>query len=465
MPIPRREFLRSGLAAAAVAASGSGCSSLSLRVPPPPSGGWGDLPGILARIVAPQFPARDFVITDFGGAAGGSVDNAPALADAIAACNKAGGGRVLVPGARHPYLVNGPIHLLSNVNLYIEEGAEILFGSNPQDFLPPVLVRYQGIRCFNYSPLIYAYSQSNIALTGAGTLNGQAQRWAAWEKLANPDWDLLQSMVAQQVPVEGRVFGTGHHLRLTMFEPYLCTNVLVQGVTFKASPFWTMHPVFCTNVTIQGVTVEPGITNDDGCDPDSCSDVLIEDCTFTTIDDNVSIKAGFGADAIGLSACENIVIQNCEALSSIWGGYTIGGNTTGDVRNVFIQNCVTRKCQNAYYVKSSRQEGGRVLNIFIRDCQADECKQFFFVESNYLASSGPTPPLFDNIALQNMSCNHASGTAFYFVGDVANPIVYVTLSDIAVGSAAVAQSVSNALFITTFNVTVAGNQIAIQGLL
>jgi polygalacturonase len=465
MSIARRDFLRTGMAAAALAASGSGCEQLSVHSPPDPGGGWSQLPEILAKIVPPRFPARDFVVTDYGARSDGRTDCAPAFAEAIMACSKAGGGRVVVPSSRHIYILNGPIHLLSNVNLYLEQGAEIQFGTEPSYYLPVVLVRYQGIRCYNYSPLIYAYQQTNIAITGSGTFDGQAYYWNSWENLANPDWALLQQMVAQGVPVENRVFGAGHHLRLTMFEPYECTNILVQGVTFRGSPFWTLHPTFCTNVSIQNVTVERGQSNDDGCDPDSCSYVLVEDCTFDTNDDNVSIKGGFGPDAQDLPPCESIVFQNCRTVKTDWGGITIGSDTGGGVQNVFVQNCTIGKCNNAFYIKSSSAGGGAAQNIYVRNCQVTECNIFLDLNSDYAGNYGPNPPLFLNLNFTGINCDTCNGIAFLIAGDSRRPIVTVILSDIAIGSAAKVQQISNALFIEYSDVTIDGKAVTVRGLL
>jgi len=466
MRIARREFLRSGVAVAAVAAADCGCARLTASGPGKPAGGWDQVPGILARIVPPTFPNRDFSVLDYGAVADGRTNCAPAFAAAIAACNKAGGGRVVVPGGRAFYLLNGPIQLLSNVNLYLEEGSYIHFGTNAADYLPVVEVRYQGIRCKNYSPFVYAYQQENIAITGAGTLVGQAYYWDAWEGLAAPDWSTLQEMALQGVPVEQRVFGAGHHLRLTMFEPYECKNILVEGVTFSQSPFWTLHPTFCTNVTIRNVTVLAGQSNDDGCDPDSCTDVLIDNCTFTTNDDNVSIKAGYASDAQGLPSCSNIIVRNCVATHTDWGGFTIGSNTACNVENVFFDNCVTKKSLSAFLIKSNRLNGGTVQNVFIRNSEAGECQQFLSLVTTYAAvSSGPAPPLFNNVNLESMVCANASATAFFLEGDPANPARYVSLADIAVGTAGQAQQVSNTLFVTSSNVTIDGKPVTIDGIL
>lgn len=464
MFIARREFLRAGAAVAAVVVADCGCESLSVAPLSAPSGGWDELPGILARIVPPGFPDPDFVVTDYGASANGKTDCHSAFAAAITACNGAGGGRVVVPGAREYYLINGPIRLLSNVNLYLEAGAEIRFGANPTDYLPVVLVRYQGIRCYNYSPLIYAYQQTNIAITGSGKFTGPADSWGEWVNLASSDWALLERMAAEGVPVGQRVFGEGHHLRLTMFEPYDCRNILLQGVTFRGSPFWTIHPTFCTNVTIQNVTVRAGFENDDGCDPDSCTDVLIDGCSFATNDDNVSLKAGYGQDAQGLPLCENIVIQNCDGIKSNWGGITIGSQTGSIVQNVFVQNCRLGPCSSAFYIKSSSAAGGAAKNIFIRSCQASKCNGFLRIQADYQGAYGTTPPLFSNINLENISCGNVSGIAFAIDGDFRNPVVYVNLNDIAVESAGSVQQMENVFFVHSSNVSVGGEQVTISGM-
>ena len=447
-----------------MAVADAGCNSVSVNPPAKSAAGWDQVPQILARIVPPQFPDRDFVVSDYGAAGNGIVDCRPAFAAAIADCSRAGGGRVVVPAASEFYLVNGPIRLLSNVNLYLEAGAHVRFGSNPADYLPPVLIRYQGIRCYNYSPLIYAYGESNIAITGAGVVDGQAFKWGSWVTLANADWAQLLQMVADGVPLEKRIFGAGHHLRLTMFEPYQCRNVLLQGVTLRASPFWTIHPTFCTNVTIQGVTVSPGINNDDGCDPDSCSDVLIDGCTFATNDDNISIKAGSGADAQGLPACESVVIQNCLAAGGDWGGITVGSQTGSVVQSVFVQNCRVGNCSDAFFVKSGSTIGGAVRDVFVRSCEVSDCGVFFRVQSDYDGGRGNSPPLFSNINMESIHCDAVKGTAFAIGGDERNPVVYVQLKDIAIGSAGRVERVQNAFFVTSSNVTIDGKPVTISGL-
>ncbi|HET8646583.1 MAG TPA: glycosyl hydrolase family 28-related protein, partial [Vicinamibacteria bacterium] len=142
------------------------------QAPAPEAGDdpWARVPAILARIQAPTFPARDFVITRYGARADGRTDATAAIRKAVAACHRAGGGRVVVPAGE---FLTGPIHLRSNVNLHLLAGATLRFSRDPAAYLPPVLTRWEGVELMNYSPLVYAYGQENIAVTGAGTLDGQ----------------------------------------------------------------------------------------------------------------------------------------------------------------------------------------------------------------------------------------------------------------------------------------------------
>ncbi len=457
---PRRDALRFGLAAAICGVSRRGWGDpMGTRIPPPPppdpDQGWAQLPSILAQIVPPTFPDRDFVITDYGTSAS---DVNPALNAAIRACNQAGGGRVVVPAGE--WISKGPIHLLSNVNLYLEANATILFAFEPSAYLPVQLVRWQGIRCYNYSPLIYAYRQENIAVTGSGLINGSGYLWAPWANKVTASWAILLEQAKEGVPVEQRVFGTGYHMRPTLFEPYACENILVQGITFWGSPFWTMHPTFCTNVTIQEVTVIPGELNDDGCDPDSCLNVLIEGCNFTTVDDNVSIKAGLNPDADGLPGCENIVIQNCNCLRSDWSGLTLGTDMGGGIRNVFIQNCSVTDCINAHFIKGHANFGGLVENVYIRSNQVGTCESLLALVLDSISGVETFgPPIYSNINMQDVTCVKSNGPVFFFDGNPRLPIDEVYLDNIDVQHAKSVASIENTTNLTADDIVVNGNPV------
>jgi polygalacturonase len=459
--LDRRNFLKHGLTAASaliVAEGLSGCQSLNYNSQP---AGWDGLAGVLAKIVPPVFPQRDFSVLDFGAQAGGQTGCRAAFAAAIQACSSSGGGRVVVPSG--VYLMDGPIHLLSNVNLYLEAESTLLFGYDPKDYLPLVEVRWQGIRCMNYSPLIYAYRQENIAVTGSGTIDGQTEHfWAKWLQLQNPDWLLLQKMAESNVPVADRRFGTGHYLRPTLFESYDCKNIYLQGVTIQGSPFWTLHPTFCTNVTIEGVTVLPGASNDDGCDPESCNGVLIKDCTFTNDDDNISIKAGRHMDVTSQDICTNIVVQNCLCVGT-WNAYTMGSQTDSEISNVFVENCVALNANAAFYVKSDSQIGGGVRDVYVRNCQVIDCHHLLFVQSNYIGNQdGKYPPTFRNYHLDTITCQKVSVSAIALIGEVRAPIYGIYLNAIAIQSALMLTDITYALNVQSTGLTLAGKLVDIS---
>ncbi len=304
--------------------------------------GWGEYDRVLARIQAPTFPDRDFPITQFGARAGS--DCTHAIQQAIAACHDAGGGRVVVPAGEWQ---TGAIRLQSNVNLHVSEGATLRWIFDPAHH-PVVFTRWEGVECMNYSPLIYAYQQENVAVTGTGTLDGGADgdTWWAWNKkepgepaIQKTDRDKLNEMGEAGVPVAQRVFGPGHQLRPNFIQPYACKNILIEGVTIVRSPMWELHPVLSQNITVRGVKINSHGPNNDGCDPESCRDVLIEDCVFDTGDDCIAIKSGRNNDGRRVNVpSENLVIRNC-TMKDGHGGVVLGSECSGDIRNVFVENC------------------------------------------------------------------------------------------------------------------------------
>jgi polygalacturonase len=226
----------------------------------------------------------------------------------------------------------------------------------------------------NYSPLVYAYGEENIALTGSGTLDGQASEtsWWPWKGAwkTHAEWASVPNqlaararlidMVEHGVPVAQRVFGEGDHLRPQFIQPYGCRNVLIEGVTLLRAPMWQVHPVLCTNVTVRGLHISSHGPNNDGCNPESCRDVLIENTYFDTGDDCIAIKSGRNADGRRLAVpSENIVIRNCR-MKDGHGGVTIGSEMSGGVRNVFVESCDmdSPELERALRLKTNALRGG-----------------------------------------------------------------------------------------------------------
>lgn len=331
---------------------------------------WESVPEILKRIVPPVFPERDFDITKHGAQPGGKESCTAAFAMAIRSCAEAGGGRVLVPKGK---FLTGPIHLRSNVELHLEEGAEIVFSDRFEDYLPVVPVRVGGIEIQNYSPLIYAKDCTNVAVTGKGRLNGNAEKWWAWK---SKETGAHFKMGGEGVPVEKRIFGTKEAAIRPNFLCLMgCKNVLLEGFTIGSGPNWTIHPVYCENITIRGVTVDTDGPNNDGIDPDSCRDLLIENCTFSTGDDCVVLKSGYNEDGWRVGRpTENVIMRHCSSKHG-HGGLVIGSEMSGDVRNVFMHDCEFDGTDRAIRIKSRRGRGGVVEKVYARDIKARNMKE------------------------------------------------------------------------------------------
>ena len=344
---------------------------------------WALADQIVYTTVRPQFPARYFDVTDYGAVGDGQFDCTDAFRAAIEACANSSGGHVIVPPGRY---LSGAIHLLSRVDLHLQAGATIAFSTDPAAFMPVVLTRVGGIECMNYSPAIYAYQQHDIAITGEGTLDGQAdnQHWWPWaaktefgwqpgQPNGNADGDLLIQMANQGVPVSERVFGTGHYVRPSFVQPYQCQNVLISGITTTNTPNWQLHPVLCKNVTIEHVTTNSLGPNNDGCDPESCDHVVIDNVTFNTGDDCIAIKAGKDVDGRRVNVpCQNIVVQNTEFLQG-HGALTIGSEMSGGVRNVFVRDCRSDSLALNQFLrlKTNSARGGFIEEVYLRNVKAE----------------------------------------------------------------------------------------------
>ena len=394
--------------------------------------GWAQVPDILARIVPPVFPDRDFPITRYGGKADVRTDNTEAFRKAIEACHAAGGGRVVVPAGT---FLTGPIHLKSNVNLHLAEDAVISFLTHSYKYMPMVFTRFEGTECWNYSPPVYAFEQENIAITGSGTLDGSADytNWWFWKGAEQkPDVDALVAQAEANVPVEERRYGLGHHLRPNMIQPYRCKNILIEGVTIKNSPMWHIHPVLSENITVRKVTVIGHGPNNDGCNPESCKDVLIEDCYFDTGDDCIAIKSGRNADGRRVNVpSENIVIRNC-MMKEGHGGVVIGSEISGSARNIFAEDCVmdSPDLERGLRLKTNSVRGGVIENVFMRNVTMRQVREaallidFYYQEGD----AGKFDPIVRNIFMDNVHC-YKSKYPWLVKGYERSPIRNIVLTD------------------------------------
>ncbi len=401
---------------------------------------WDGPERIVKRVEKPRFPDRTFPITRYGAVEGR--DCTEAFRNAITGCSDDGGGHVVVPAGTY---LSGAIHLLSNVDLHLEPGARIRFRPDPEAYLPAVFTRWQGIELMSYSPLIYAFEQENVAVTGEGTLygGGDESQWWPWKGKAvfgwrpgtpsqEGDWGLLQSLAERGVPPAQRLFGAGHHLRPSFIQPYKCRNVLVEGVRIEAAPWWVIHPVLCQNVTVEGVTVASLGPNNDGCDPESCEGVVVRSCHFDTGDDCIALKAGRNADGRRLAApCRDVLIEDCDFRRG-HGGVTIGSEMTGGVSGVFVRRCRmdSPELNIALRFKTNAVRGGFIEDFHAREIHVGQVAgsaievDFFYEEGD----AGRFPPRVDGIDIRDLSVARA-GRAFSLRGHPSSPIGRVALTD------------------------------------
>ena len=353
---------------------------------------------ILKQIKAPVFAKREFPVTQFGAAGDGEKLCTQAIARAMQACSHAGGGRVIVPKGR---FLTGAVHLESNVDLHLEEGATLAFSREPKDYLPVVFTRFEGTECMNYSPFLYAFEKTNIAVTGRGVLDGQAgpEHWWSWagKKKVSPnqtnDRNALTGMGDKDVPVAQRVSGEGHYLRPNFVQTYRCQNVLMEGVRIVNSPMWEINPVLCRNVTVRDIEIDSHGPNNDGCDPECVDGMLIENCTFSTGDDCIAVKAGRNRDGRRVNMpCQNVLIRNC-VMKDGHGGVSIGSEVSGGIRNILTQNCQmsSPNLERALRIKTNSYRGGVIANIGFRNVTVGEVKDAV-IEVDYFYQEGEGGP-------------------------------------------------------------------------
>jgi unsaturated rhamnogalacturonyl hydrolase len=259
------------------------------------------------------------------------------------------------------------------------------------------------------------------------------------------------------VPVRERVFGEGHYLRPSFIEPYRSRNILIEGVRIINSPFWEIHPTLSSNITVRGVNIFSHGPNNDGCDPESSRDVLIEDCVFDTGDDCIAIKSGRDNDGrrVGVPS-ENIIIRNC-TMKDGHGGVVIGSEISGDCRNVFVENCKmdSPNLDRALRFKSNAIRGGVLENVFMRNVQIGRVAEAVLtIDFLYdTGAKGPYKPVLRNVSLENVTST-SSPRVMWIVGFPGVRIEDVRLSDCTFRGVEAAEVLQYASSISFKNVTI-----------
>lgn len=407
---------------------------------------WDEIYSVISQIKEPVFPDKTFKITDFGAVPDGTTLNTAAINKAITTCSEQGGGTVLVPKGE---FLSGAVHLKSNVNLYVEEGAILRFSTDPKDYLPLVQTRWEGNDCYNYSPLIYANTQNNIAITGKGTIDGQANQetWWPWKgfrsgsngerapsQLDPEGRPLLTKWDNEQTPLKERQMGEGHWLRPQLINFIYCKNVKIQDVTLLNSPFWVIHPLLSEDIIVRGVSINSHGPNSDGCDPESCKNVLIEDCIFNTGDDCIALKSGRNYDGRRANIpIENVLIRNCQ-MKDGHGGVVMGSEISGGCKNIFAENCEMNSpaLERAIRMKTNSQRGGITDGVYVRNLKVGQVREAV-IKMNCAydprEGQGEYPPVMKNMYISNVT-SEKSQFGLSLIGlEGKNSIENVVISD------------------------------------
>ncbi len=348
-------------------------------------------------IRVPQFADKTYPITKYGAKVSNTAAlNQKAIQKAIDACSKKGGGKVVVPAGEK--FLTGAITLKDGVNLVVEEGATLEFVFQPELY-PIVETSWEGLECFNLSPCIYAFKAKDIAITGKGTIDGGGSNDTWWPWNGNPRFGWKEGMISQRagsrarllkngedgIPMYNekgertreRIFGPEDGLRPQLVSFNKCEGILLEDVTLLRSPFWVIHPLHSTDITVRRVKMINDGPNGDGCDPESCDRVLIEDCYFNTGDDCIAIKSGRNRDGRERNMpSKNIIIRNCE-MKNGHGGVVIGSEISGGCQNVYAHDCVmdSPELERVLRIKTNTCRGGIIENINMRNVKVGVCKE------------------------------------------------------------------------------------------
>ena len=392
--------------------------------------GWdeGQYKQIEQSIRMPQFADKVYDITKYGAKPDNTAaKNQKAIQKAIDKCSKKGGGRVVVPAGKK--FLTAAIELKSGVNLVVEEGAVLEFAFEPELY-PIVPTRWEGLDCWNLSPLIYAYRAKDIAITGKGTIDGGGsnETWWPWcgsKKFGMKEGGIAQNMGARArllkyaedgVDMAQRKFGPKDGLRPQMINLNQCEGILIEDVTLLRSPFWVIHPLLSTDITVRGVHINNDGPNGDGCDPESCDRVLIENCYFNTGDDCIAIKSGRNNDGreggqgrYAGRASKNIIIRNCK-FNNGHGGVVIGSEISGGCQNVYAENCEmdSPSLDRVLRIKTNSCRGGIIENINMRNVKVGQCKEAVLkINTDYepreVCCRGFYPTV-RNVTMENVTC-------------------------------------------------------------
>lgn len=410
---------------------------------------------ILAQVSGAAISERTIDVAKLGARADGKADCLPAIQKAMRKAARQGGATIVFRAGT--YYIKGPIHLVSNVCLRLEEGATLKFDPNP-DLYQNVETSWEGTYLQNHSPMIYGKGLHDVAIVGQGTIDGNAKStFATWKPQQKAAQMRSRQMNHDEVPMANRVFGKGFFLRPQLIQFFDCKNITLEGVKITNSPFWCVHLLRSENIICRGLRYDAKLINNDGIDPESSRNILIEDVAFDNGDDNVAIKSGRDNDGWKASPAENIIIRRChfKGLHAV----VIGSEMSGGVRNVIVEDCdYAGYNKRGIYVKTNRDRGGFVRNLFVRNCKFGDVEDLFYVTSVYAGEGKDSayPSTVEGLFVDGLSAKTVSAAALTIQGTDGSPVRNVSLKNIEVEKATIGVSFDLSEGVTLENCHIGG---------
>ena len=423
------------------------------RDPDPGRVDWSLVETIVQRIELPHIPDREYRVA----AVAATDDARPALLAAIEKASAAGGGRVVL--AKGTWRSDGPLHLKSRIELHLEEGATLLFSPDPAHYLPVVKTRWEGTEVMSYSPLVYARDVEDVAITGPGTIDGNAASgFHAWHQSASADFVRLRKLGFAGAPLTERVFGAGTHLRPSLIQLLGAKRVLLEGYTARNSPFWVNHLVYVDQATVRGIRVESHFPNNDGVDVDSSRYVLVERSTFRTGDDSVVVKSGRDLDGRRIARPSEYVVVRDNDMGGE-DGIALGSEMSGGIRYVFFTDNVLRSGASAIRFKANLDRGGTVEHVGVRRFKVGSFTKLLWFQLDYPGELGGNfPSTYRDLVFEDMEVG-AVETLFEAHAPPGAPLRDVVLRNVAVASARQPLVATNVTGLRFENVTVGGKSV------
>lgn len=425
------------------------------------------LPFSMQKPLLPKFNDNKFFVKDFGGTADGVFLNTQAFNLAITQCSKSGGGTVIVTKG---IWLTGPIELKSNVNLYLEKDATIQFTNDHAQY--PIIKSGNNSSSFTTASPIYAYDAENIAITGFGIIDGAGETWRPVKKSKVSDsywkqinqsgilssdgkiwWPSKEAMLGEEyiksIKKDKNELTANDFLPARDFlRPHLlylvnCKKILLNGIKLQNSPKFIFYPSKCTNLTIDSVNVfnEWFAQNGDGIDISACKNVFINNCTLSVGDDGICMKSSGKNSNSEDANLENVVITNCTVFKA-HGGFVIGSNTDGGMKNIYVSDCKFIGSDIGIRVKSNAGRGGKVQNVYCTKIEMQDIKNEAISFDNYYedvvagkeksdvaTKTKDKIPEFCNFYLSNINCSGAK-TAVYMNGLLEMPVHHIYFDNV-----------------------------------